>query len=155
MTKTTTYHTIAGLRRAMRKLPKEASAKLRDASEDIAVDIATKAQALAELVGGVASLVSPTIRPSRDRVPIVKMGSSAKLPESGNGWTHKRTGKGQTIGDVIWGAEFGGGVSERTRQFMPHLGQVGYFLWPTVRGESDAIMDRYSGALLDALEATR
>ena len=33
----------------------------------------------------------------------------------------------------ILGAEFGGGRRPRTRQFPPHLGRQGYFVYPTVR----------------------
>jgi len=32
---------------------------------------------------------------------------------------------------------------------------VGYFLWPTVRDRSDEMQDRYSEALMDALEDTK
>lgn len=152
---TTTYTSVAGLNRALRKVPKEATAKLRDAAQGIAEDIARKAQARAQAEGGVAALVAPTIRAGRDRVPLVRMGSSAKLPESGPGWERDRGGDRQTIGDVMWGAEFG---AIRWLQFEPWRGNgtgAGYFLWPTVRGESDAIGERYSDALLSALEDVR
>ncbi|MGE5501673.1 MAG: hypothetical protein ACM3W4_07090 [Ignavibacteriales bacterium] len=33
----------------------------------------------------------------------------------------------------FYGQEFGGGRRPRTRQFPPHRGHEGYFLWPTVR----------------------
>ena len=33
----------------------------------------------------------------------------------------------------FYGQEFGGGRRPRTRQFPPHRGREGYFLWPTVR----------------------
>ncbi|MBI2764850.1 MAG: hypothetical protein HYX53_02935 [Chloroflexi bacterium] len=33
----------------------------------------------------------------------------------------------------FYGQEFGGGARPRTRQFPPHRGREGYFLWPTVR----------------------
>jgi hypothetical protein len=34
---------------------------------------------------------------------------------------------------AFYGQEFGGGARQRTRQFPPHRGREGYFLWPTVR----------------------
>ncbi len=152
---TTTYTSIRGLNRALRKLPKETTARLRDAAQEIAQDIAVKAQSRAKAEGGIAALVAPTIRAGRDRVPLVRMGSSARLPETGSDWEHGRDGDRQTIGDVMWGAEFG---AIRWTQFKPWRGNdtgAGYFLWPTVRGESDAIGERYSEALNEALQETR
>lgn len=153
MTKTTTYKTVAGLNKALARLPKEASAQLRTASKDIAGDIADEAADRARGQGGLAALVAPTIRATRDRVPKVLMGSARKLPEEGSDWTHGRGGSRQTIGDVIWGAEFGGGARASTVQFLPHKGRSGYFLWPTVRDRSDETQARYSEALMDALES--
>jgi len=151
--KTTTYTTVKGLNRALARLPKEASAELRTAAKAIASEIAQEATARAKTVGGVAKFV--TVRAYRDRVPTIRMGSTAKLPTSGEGWTHSRDGARQTIGDVIWGAEFGGQARDVTQQFMPHLGRTGYFMWPTVRDRSDWMQDRYSEALLKALEDTK
>lgn len=150
-----TFTSVAGLNKALRKLPKDATARLRDASKDIASKIATDAQRRANAEGGIAAIVAPTIRASRDRVPVVRMGGSQKLPESGDGWEHGRDGSRQTIGDIIWGAEFG---ALAYTQFEPWRGNdtgAGYFLWPAVRQDSDWIQDRYSAALDDALQAIR
>jgi hypothetical protein len=154
-TKTTTYTTVAGLNKALAKLPKEASAELRTASKAIASDIAQEAQGRARGQGGVAALVAPTIKAYRDRVPTIRMGGTKKLPTEGAGWERTRDGDKQTIGDVIWGAEFGGRARSTTMQFLPHKGTVGYFLWPTVRDRSDDMQERYSKALDDALESIR
>lgn len=156
MAKTTDYNTIAGLNAALRKLPKEATAKLRDASAEIAGKVASDAAAKARSVGGVAKYVAPSIRVRRDRIPMVQMGNSSRLPTAGDGWSRSRTGSRQTVGDVIWGAEFGGGLTPNTRQFMPWRGSshgAGYFLWPTVRDNRLEIAATYSEALLEALEA--
>lgn len=155
MTKTTTYTTVKGLNRALSQLPKEASAELRTAAKAIAADIAQEAQGRARGQGGLAALVAPTIRAARDRVPKIVMGSARKLPESGSDWERGRSGSRQTVGDVIWGAEFGGGARDTTQQFLPHKGRTGYFLWPTVRDNSDDMQERYSEALDDALESIR
>ena len=151
--KTTTYSTVKGLNKALARLPKEASAELRTASKAIASKIADEATARAKGVGGVARFV--TVKAYRDRVPVVRMGSTAKLPTEGDGWAHSRDGARQTIGDVIWGAEFGGQARDTTLQFMPHKGRTGYFLWPTVRDRSDWMQDQYSDALMNALEDTK
>ena len=147
MAKTLTFYQVAGLNRALRKLPKTANANLRDASQVIAEKVAKDAAGNARSDGGVAALVAPTIRSGRDRVPVVKMGGSARLPGPRN-----RNGKRQTIGDVIWGAEFGGGARPTTQQFKPHLGQTGYFLWPTVRGDREFIEKEYGDAILEAID---
>lgn len=153
---TTTYTKLSGLNRALRQLPKEASGRLKQAARGIAGLVADSAASKARSEGGIAALVAPTLRPANDRVPLVRMGSAQRLPESGDGWERDRSGPGQTIGDVIWGAEFGGGRRATTRQFEPWRGSgdtAGYFLWPTVRAKGDEIGVRYSEALKDALEA--
>ena len=53
-----------------------------------------------------------------------------------------------TMGDVFFGAEFGGGTKPNTKQFLRHRGQSGYFFWPTVRKKKNLIAERY----LDAIE---
>lgn len=144
--------TLPGLRRMLRQLPRAASAELRDASMDVARKVAARASSTASGQGGVAGLVAGSIRARRDRVPVVQMGGSARLPLSGNGWERKsRRGGQQTVGEVIWGAEFG---SVRWRQFEPWRGNddgAGYFLWPTIRAMRATIEAEYSGALRDAL----
>ena len=151
--KALTYYNVAGLNKSLRRLPKQASAQLRDASQKIAAKVAEDAADRARGQGGLAAIVAPTIRSGRDRVPVIRMGNSTPLPTQGNGWQRTRTGNRQTIGDVIWGAEFGGG--RRTPQFKPWRGNdtgAGYFLWPTVRDDRRYIADEYSDALNDALQ---
>lgn len=165
MTAKVTYYTVAGLNKSIRKLPKEAKAKLRDGSERIAKKVAADAAGRARSQGGVAALVAPTIRSGRSTVPVVKMGDSSPLPNAGGGWERERKGKRQTIGDVIWGAEFGGGKYRKgrptrdggyTSQFLPWRGNdtgAGYFLWPAVRGDREFIADAYEDAMADAEKA--
>ena len=66
-----------------------------------------------------------------------------------------------TVGDLLWGLEFGGSQGVRvgsryykgtTLQFMPHKRKEGYVLWPTVRAHSGQTDKMYSGALLHAME---
>lgn len=152
MPKMTTDTTVAGLTRRLRKVPKAANAELRDAAGDIARFVASDAQAGARHVGGVAALVAPAILVGRDRVPVIRLGSTAQLPTSGNGWERKRQGRRQTLADVAMGAEFGGQGRPSTRQFRPHRGKRGYFLWPAVRQDSDRIQAAYSAALDAALD---
>lgn len=53
----------------------------------------------------------------------------------------------------FYGQEFGGGARPRTRQFPPHRGREGYFLWPTVRRRLATAFDEWN-ALFDELFAT-
>lgn len=150
-----TFKSVAGLNKALRKLPKDATVRLRDASQEVADRVAQEARQEAAAQGGIAALVGPTIRSRRDRVPKIAMGSSAKLPDSGSDWSHGREGDRQTVGDVMWGAEFG---ALEHLQFQPWRGNdegAGYFLWPAVRDNSDWIDERYGEALDDAIARIR
>jgi hypothetical protein len=152
--KYTSFTKVADLNRSLRYMPKLIADELRDTSGVIAGRVQSGAQGRAQQVGGVAALVAPTIRVARERVPVVRMGNRTTLPPR-NG--HPRRGKHQTIGDVIFGAEFGGG-RPRTPQFDPWRGNdegAGYFLWPTVRALGGYIHDEYSAALKAALRAIR
>lgn len=147
MARTFTFNHVAGVREALRSLPKEASVTLRDASVDIAEDVAAKAEDRARALGGVAKYVP--VKARRDRIPKVVMGGTTRLPARDG---RPRRGSRQTVGDVMWGAEFG---SDRFRQFSPWGGNgetAGYFLWPTIRDESDGIMERYGDALMEAVD---
>lgn len=139
---------IEGLRAALRKLPKEAADKLKDASGEAAELVATGAQREASFVqrqpkGGAWKYLAPTIKAYRGKVPEVKIGGKRAIPGR----------RGTSVGDLLWGLEFGGGARPSTRQFYRHQGQRGYALWPTVRARADDTFALYSGALLDALEA--
>lgn len=150
---TTRYYTLDGARRALSSLPKELQSEVRRASKDIAGDVARSARGAASVQGGLAYLVGQTIRAVSDRFPTVSMGSGARLPRSGPGWSRQRSGPGQTINDVWGGAEFG---SKRHRQFRPWLGNgfsAGYFLYPTVRARGDEAFERWVGAVQAALDA--
>ncbi len=143
MAKATVYSNVTGLRKALRQLPKHLTAELRDASQDIAREVADEARGKAEGLGGAARIVAPTIRAGRDRVPVIKMGSAKRI----------RSGTdSQKIGNLIFGAEFGGGARPMTMQFSPHKGTDGYFLWETIRDNKQDIHDRHSAALAAALK---
>jgi hypothetical protein len=145
--KTTTYRTVAGLNKTLRAIPKEASKELRSASLVIANDVAIEARRRASSVGGVAKYVGPSIRGRRDRVPVVLMGGSKRLPPR-NGVA--RTGSNQTVGNVWAGAEWG---SHQYTQFGPPT-KRGHMLWSTIDDKSDSIMLRWSEALADAIRNT-
>lgn len=63
-----------------------------------------------------------------------------------------------TRGDVFFGAEFGGGRTPQTRQFLRWRDKSGYFFWPTVRKHKKDIAKEYLDAIdrvLKKLEDTK
>ena len=74
-------------------------------------------------------------------MPVIAIGSKARI---------RKGSARQTVGDLLWGVEFGGRKRPSTMQFLPHLGTTGYALWPTIRQELPDIMDRWADALYDA-----
>jgi hypothetical protein len=149
MARTYTFNEMAGLNQMLRSVSKVASVELRGASAEIAQDVADKAATEAYLEGGAAIHVAPTIKARPDRVPRIVMGGTKRLPARDG---RPRRGPNQTVGNVVWGAEFG---SDRFPQFRPWRGNddgAGYFLWPTVRDDSDEIMERYDDAVMAAVD---
>ena len=57
-----------------------------------------------------------------------------------------------TRGDVFFGAEFGGGRTPKTQQFLRHRGKSGYFFWPTVRKHKADIAKEYLDAITRVLD---
>lgn len=148
MAKMTDYgNNIAGLRAALRKLPKEAKVELKGASKRIANEVAIDARAKASGLGMGWEYLGPTIRAGGSSIPEVKIGGKSRIPGRKGGSAR------QTVGDLLWGLEFGGGARPRTQQFFPHLGTTGYALWPTVREHSDEAGIEYAKSFQKALEA--
>lgn len=145
MGKTTTYTRVPDLKKTLARVPKVAVAELRDASQAIAGELAQGAESRAQALGGVARFVP--FKAKRDKVPVVQMGGTTKLPTSGNGWTNSRSGPNQTVGNIMWGAEFG---SQRFSQFPPHQTR-GRMLYATVDDQSEEMMQRWGDALGKAL----
>lgn len=137
MARTYTYNRVAGYRKALAALPKELVAEVRDESQGIATDVASRAAARGRALGGVTRYVADTLRARRDRVPVVRMGGNARSLPSGG-----------VVGDVWGGAEFG---SKRYRQF-PAWTPRGRFLYATVEEMGDEIVDRYGDALMSAVD---
>lgn len=162
--------------RTLSRMPKEASDGLRDEAQAIAQDIVGRAQGAATTPQ--ARLAARSLKARRDRVPVIVAGGSKRLPVGGRKRRGPDLAR-QTFGDVFFGAEFGGsrgsiaalagaGVGESTayrsggrtrysvnrgstRQFPPHRGRQGYWLYPTIRDMNAEITTRYFDALDRAL----
>jgi hypothetical protein len=104
--------------RAFSKYGKDANAELHKPKVRSPPAPAAAAQGRASGLGGVHSLAARSLRARSDRTPTI-VGGGRKAP-------------------YFFGAEFGGGGRPRTRQFPPHRGQAGYFLWPTIKARQHA-----------------
>jgi hypothetical protein len=93
--------------------------------------------------------VAKGLRASNERIPTIKLRGnepfrSTTRPVNKN--DRKRIkGRSQKVllSDIFFGAEFGGGATSKTKQFLRHRGQSGYFFWPTVRKRKNAIAKEY------------
>ena len=100
----------------------------------IGPDLINKADALATSQGGVAAHVV------RNGAMTASASTAALQVKLGND-------------PAAMGAEFGGGARPRTRQFKPHRGQSGYFLYPTIRHETEHIIESLGDAVMRAAAA--
>lgn len=134
--------------RAFNELPKDASDKLRDRSQKLAQDLATKAKAAAVAEGRQARAVASTVKARRDRLPVVVAGGT------------KRVGRKRAPAfALLFGSEFG--MNRRSgwyaapryenatgRQYKPHRGRNSYWFFAT----ADKERDRISKAWLEAAD---
>lgn len=140
--------TLEGLNKALKRVPREAAANLRDAAQRIAGKVAQDASTKARGLGPQAALVAGSIKATRDRVPVVKAGGSKRLPTHSDG--RKRVGSRQTVGDVFFGTNFG---SHKYTQFPP-VTKPDRFLWKSIKDDGEYIRDEYLNALDEAIDTS-
>lgn len=129
---------IEGLRRFLRllnTLPKEMQNETRDASQEIANRMVSSAKNAAHTP--LQTLAASTLTAKRDRIPVVQSKGTVR--------------KGVKAQDIFYGAEFGGGKRPTTRQFLPHRGKRGYFLYPAIRSNSQRFWDDWVKAIETAM----
>jgi hypothetical protein len=118
---------------ALRHLPDDLKNDLADASNEIAGDLVIGARARASTPQQRIAALHMRWEFKRAE-PIVRAGGAADAGVSG----------GATVGELYFGAEFGG---NDWRWAAPWLGQTGYMLYPEVRQSRDAQLGRYLDAL--------
>ncbi len=127
---------VAGLdafRRELRRLESEAGpqglAMLKEANHKVASMVVTKAQARAASIGPMQSKAASSLRAGRQQARAVVSGGGARTP-------------------FFWGAEFG---ALQFKQFLPWKkpggGNTGYFLFPTMKAETQNIIEMYGEEL--------
>jgi hypothetical protein len=121
--------------------------EMRKAARQVAANLVIKAKAEAATVtrSRQAIQVMRGMKASSDRIPTIKL--SEKSPFISKSNPNKKRKRPVTRGDVFFGAEFGGGATPRTKQFLRHRGRAGYFFWQTVRKEKQNIASEYLAAI--------
>lgn len=107
-----------------------------------------------------AQVVVQGLRARRDRIPTIKLDGNRGYPSKSRSnrsrIKNKAFGPGMTrmvtMGDVFWGAEFGGRRRPTTQQFLRHRGRQGYFFWQAVRDSRSYIIKEYDAAIQRILD---
>lgn len=124
-------HGLAELNRDLKALGRAAQSELKDANVKIAKKEGDRVKSAAQSLGGVAAHVSGSITGG-----------------GGNAWAGIKFGSGQP---AAMGAEFGGRGRPTTQQFQPWRGTQGYFLFPTLRRDSESITHDWTEAITDLM----
>lgn len=136
---TVTLH-VEGVKDTLDKfneLPKEANDAIKDRATEIARPVAERVRSAAKSRPQDA-LLAPTVRVRRDRLPVVIAGGA------------KKVGRNRVPAyKVLFGSEFG---SNHLKQFRPHLGQAGYWFFPTIEDAGREISDAWNQAAGDVID---
>lgn len=142
---------VAGAKEAVRafnKYGKDANKELRDAAARSVSEITPALIAAMASDSPQSRLVASTIRPIRDRVPVLAAAGSKRVAPASSGRGRKKP----AAGDIFFGAEFGGQGRPTTQQFRPSRGTAGYAFYPAFRTRTAVVIDNY-GEALDRLES--
>ena len=137
---------VKDLFETLRKFSK-ASPQFNKEMRKVAYTVARDLEAKVRIEAGTVSRASQAIqvakglRASNDRIPTIKLRGNESFVSKSRPNSKRKTKV--TRKDVFFGAEFGGGGRNSTRQFLRHRHQSGYFFWPTVRKRKNAIAKEY------------
>ena len=137
---------VKDLFETLRKFSK-ASPQFNKEMRKVAYTIARDLEAKVRIEAGTVSRASQAIqvakglRASNERIPTIKLRGKESFVSKSRPNSKRKTKV--TRADVFFGAEFGGGATPKTKQFLRHRGQFGYFFWPTVRKRKNAIAKEY------------
>jgi hypothetical protein len=92
-----------------------------------------------------ASQVVRGLRARHDRIPTIKLDHKRGFVSASR--PNAKRAKKVTMGNVFFGAEFGGRRRKTTMQFTRHRGRQGYFFWQAVRDSKSFIVKEYSDAI--------
>lgn len=152
---------IEGLFELLRDLEKaddRFNTEMRKASLEVAKGLAQNARRAASTVqhNRQALEASHGLQAKSDRVPTVKLNENMRFKSVNRGRVRGSRGRmvnrKVTMGDVFFGAEFGGQARRTTKQFPPHRGKGGYFFWPTVRNMRQQIAEEYLNTIEEVMK---
>jgi len=92
-----------------------------------------------------AQAVVNGLRARHDRIPTIKLDSKRGYVSASR--SNRKRNRKVTMGDVFFGAEFGGRRRKTTQQFLRHRGRQGYFFWQAVRDNKEKIAVEYMSAI--------
>jgi len=160
---------IEGLYDVLRRFSKASPAfneMVRKVSTDLAVDLLAAVRVEAGSVSRARQALEVTrgLVVRKDRVPSIRLKPNMQFKSKTR--SNRKRGRVQgpvirgvygldrkvLMGDVFFGAEFGGGARPTTKQFLRHRGQSGYFFWPTVRKKKNDIAKRYLDGIDDVVK---
>jgi len=129
--------------RKFSKASSEFNKEMRKVAYTIARDLEGKVKIEAASVSRASQAiqVAKGLRASNDRIPTIKLRGKESFVSKSRPNSKRKTKV--TRADVFFGAEFGGGATRTTKQFLRHRGQSGYFFWPTVRKRKNEIAKEY------------
>jgi hypothetical protein len=119
---------------AFKKLPKNATAELRDANQSIADSLDDKISTAARGSSKQSALVARGVKSRRDKVPSVQAGGATKVG-SNRRPLHK----------ILFGANFG---AKFLPQFRPHrgAGEDDYWFYSTIQDNKEQIFKEWADA---------
>jgi len=149
--------TVEGLKetlRAFSRLDKDAQKAARDEVQKVADLLAREIAAAGNRQTSRDRFVAQSVRGTRERTPVIKIGNAQRMPVS-------RSGRGPRASDLMFGMEFGssGGVDNPTarggrpgwrfpeRSPRKGRGNEGYWIFPTASRQQRKAVDLWAKAL--------
>lgn len=121
--------------RAFRRMPKEARRSLSERTKELAEVLAESARRAGHAEGRQAALVADLVKARKGQTPFIAGGGA------------KRVGSRKVPAyKLIFGAEFG---ANTLKQYKPHAGKTGYWLFPTVEREKAKIIETWKNVADD------
>jgi hypothetical protein len=125
--------------KALNRLPKDANKALRERSFELATTLSNRVRAAALADSEQSALMAPTVKPRRDRLPVIEAGGTKRV-----GSNRKPAYK------ILFGSEFG---SKHLPQFRPHRGKDSYWFFDAVYTAQAQIAASWSKAADDVINA--
>jgi hypothetical protein len=156
---------VEGLRetlRAFSKLDKDTQKAARDEVQKVANMLAEEIAAAGRRQGGRSAFVAESVKGTRERTPVIKIGSAKRLPTN-------RGGIGPRSSDLMFGMEFGSsGVGGKAtdvptarggkpgwrfpaRTPRQGRGNVGTWIFPTAAQQQGKVVEMWDAALQRAV----